>query len=97
MQIFLVSVIGKFYLNTLNKPSILRLSGVVSSWKNSLKDWICTSSRSGVSARCLIFPKFTLGVSFVEDIWYISCFKCSNYSWRENKKMPREFNEFPTH
>src|SRR5437763_13627716 len=97
MKMFLVSVIGKFSLNTLNKPSIFRLSGVVSNWKNSLKDWICTSSRSGVSARCLIFPKLILGVSFVEDIWYISCFKCSNYSSRENKKMPCEFIEFPTH
>ena len=68
MKIFRVSVIGKFSLNTLNKPSILRLSGVVSSWKNSLKDWICTSSRSGVSARCLILPKLILFCNFVEDI-----------------------------
>src|ERR1043165_3240558 len=65
---FRVSVIGKFSLNTRNKPSMLRLSGVVSNWKNSLKDWICTSRRSGVSARCLILPKSTLEFILVEDI-----------------------------
>src|ERR1700679_3633897 len=70
MKMFRVSVIGKFSLNTLNKPSILRLSGVVSNWKNSLKDWICTSRRSGVSARCLIFPKLILFCNFVEDIFF---------------------------
>jgi hypothetical protein len=48
----------------------LRLSGVVSNWKNSLNDWICTSRRSGVSARCLILPKLTLLCSFVEDILF---------------------------
>src|SRR5580698_4366807 len=68
MKMFCVSVIGKFSLNTLNKPSIFRLSGVVSNWKNSLKDWICTSRRSGVSARCLILPKLILFCNFVEDI-----------------------------
>src|ERR1700744_2491974 len=70
MKIFRVSVIGKFSLNTLNKPSMFRLSGVVSNWKNSLKDWICTSRRSGVSARCLILPKLILFCNFVEDILY---------------------------
>src|ERR1700689_2722794 len=70
MKMFRVSVIGKFSLNTLNKPSIFRLSGVVSNWKNSLKDWICTSRRSGVSARCLIFPKLILFCNFVEDIFF---------------------------
>src|ERR1700721_4638356 len=70
MKMFRVSVIGKFSLNTLNKPSILRLSGVVSNWKNSLKDWICTSRRSGVSARCLILPKLILFCNFVEDILF---------------------------
>src|ERR1700743_3401719 len=70
MKMFRVSVIGKFSLNTLNKPSILRLSGVVSNWKNSLKDWICTSRRSGVSARCLILPKLILFCNFVEDIFF---------------------------
>src|ERR1700683_3788819 len=67
MKMFRVSVIGKFSLNTLNKPSILRLSGVVSNWKNSLKDWICTSRRSGVSARGLILPKLIVFFNFVED------------------------------
>src|SRR5688572_30428346 len=71
MKMFRVSVIGKFSLNTLNNPSIFLLSGVVSNWKNSLKDWICTSNKSGASAKFLIFPKFTLIGSFVEDI----CFK----------------------
>src|SRR5215469_1043575 len=70
MKMFRVSVIGKFSLKTLNKPSILRLSGVVSNWKNSLKDWICTSRRSGVSARCLILPKLILFCNFVEDILF---------------------------
>src|SRR5580693_1222075 len=70
MKMFRVSVIGKFSLNTLNKPSIFRLSGVVSNWKNSLKDWICTSRRSGVSARCLILPKLILFCNFVEDILF---------------------------
>src|SRR5580658_4106820 len=70
MKMFRVSVIGKFSLNTLNKPSMLRLSGVVSSWKNSLKDWICTSRRSGVSARCLILPKLILLCNFVEAILF---------------------------
>jgi hypothetical protein len=50
---------------------MLRLSGVVSNWKNSLKDWICTSRRSGASARCLILPKSTLEFTFVEDICVI--------------------------
>src|ERR1700723_322439 len=78
MKMFRVSVIGKFSLNTLNKPSILRLSGVVSSWKNSLKDWICTSRRSGVSARCLILPKLILFCNFVEDILFKTGFIISS-------------------
>src|ERR1700748_3422293 len=76
MKMFRVSVIGKFSLKTLNKPSIFRLSGVVSNWKNSLKDWICTSRRSGVSARCLIFPKLILFCNFVEDIFFKTGFLC---------------------
>src|SRR5882762_6468596 len=79
MKMFRVSVIGKFSLNTLNKPSILRLSGVVSNWKNSLKDWICTSRRSGVSARCLILPKLILFCNFVEDILIKTGFYISNF------------------
>src|SRR5712675_1435695 len=73
-----VSVIGKLSLNTLNKPSMLRLSGVVSNWKNSLNDWICTSRRSGVSAKCLIFPKSTLEITLVEDICVKTGFKDIN-------------------
>src|ERR1700727_1902098 len=85
MKMFRVSVIGKFSLNTLNKPSMLRLSGVVSNWKNSLKDWICTSRRSGVSARCLILPKLILFCNIVENrFYYSSNFKIvydSNLPW----------------
>jgi hypothetical protein len=87
-----VSVIGKFSLNTLNNPSILRLSGVVSNWKNSLKDWICTSNKSGASAKFLIFPKFTLFDSFVEDILLkTGFFNCSNNKSSIDKKFPWKF------
>ena len=45
----IVSGIG----NTLNSPSLRRFSGVVSSWKKSLKDFSCTSKKSGYSRRVL--------------------------------------------
>ena len=40
-------------MNTLNSPSLRRFSGVVSSWKKSLKDFSCTSKKSGYSRRVL--------------------------------------------
>src|ERR1700756_2274407 len=55
-----VSVIGKFSLNTRNNPSLLRLSGVVSSWKKSWNDWSWIASRSGVAAASCSLPKLTL-------------------------------------
>src|ERR1041385_1297066 len=95
MKMFLVSVIGKFSLNTLNKPSILRLSGVVSNWKNSLNDWICTSSKSGASARFLILPKLTLLCNFVEDILFKTGFKLfQTLDSSIDKKNTEEFLPF---
>ena len=62
MKLFLASVMGKFSEKTLNSPSFFLLSGLVSSWKKSLKDCNWISRKSGYSNGFLMDAKFILSV-----------------------------------